>query len=66
MSLYSLKPTVVLSRADRRSRLHFEEGGEGEMKNELDMHIEDLLGCVCDNAGGLPLLTEALQQARPI
>ncbi|KAF9782328.1 hypothetical protein BJ322DRAFT_1075621 [Thelephora terrestris] len=43
MSLYSLKPTVVLSRADRRSRLHLEEGGELGMENELDMHVADLL-----------------------
>ncbi|KAF9652096.1 hypothetical protein BDM02DRAFT_3161621 [Thelephora ganbajun] len=42
MSLYSLKPTVVLPCPDRRSRLHHEER-EVDPENELDLHIEDVL-----------------------
>ena len=58
MSLYSLRPTVVLpSSSYRRSRLRREEGGEAESENELDLHIEDVLGSVpCDAMGPLPLM----------
>jgi len=43
MSLYSLKPTVVLQSSNRRSRLQREERGETMSENELDLHIEDVL-----------------------
>lgn len=43
MSLYSLKPTVVLSRPERISRLNLAEGAQTEPENELDMHIENVL-----------------------
>lgn len=57
MSLYSLRPTVVLPAFDRRSRLQREERGEGEPENELDLHIEDVLGSVlCDKARPLLLM----------
>lgn len=46
MSIYSLRPTVVLPYLDRRSRSQHEERGEGEPENELDMHIEDVLRSV--------------------
>lgn len=57
MSLYSLKPMVVLQRPDRRSRLHLEEGGGAEPENDLDMHIEDLLRYSRDRGAFLWLLT---------
>lgn len=44
MSFYSLRPMVVLQRPDRRSRVRLEDGGQAEPENDLDMHIEDVLG----------------------
>ena len=44
MSLYSLRPMVILPRTHRRSRLHLEGGVEAQSENELDLHIEDVLG----------------------
>ena len=43
MSIYSMKPTVVLQSSNRRSRLQREERGEAMSENELDLHIEDVL-----------------------
>ena len=57
MSLYSLRPTVVLPTLYRRSRLQREERGEAEQENELDLHIEDVLRSVlCDITSLLPLM----------
>lgn len=60
MSLYSLKPMVVLQRPDRRSRLHSEDGGGPEQENDLDMHIEDVLRYSRGCAASLRLLTDAI------
>jgi len=60
MSLYSLRPTVVLSCPDRRSRSQHEEGGDAVSENELDLHIEDVLGSVLGDTVGLLLLTHAI------
>jgi hypothetical protein len=57
MSLYSLRPTVVLPAFDRRSRSQREERGEAESENELDLHIGDVLRSVhCDTTGLLLLM----------
>lgn len=49
----------MLPPRDRRTRLQHEERGEAETENELDMHIEDVLGSVLRDAADLPLLMDA-------
>ena len=60
MSFYSMRPTVVLAPSNRRSRLQREERGDAESENELDLHIEDVLGSVLCGPMGLLLLMDVI------